>query len=189
MSNPQEEIDPQGAEATVRAAFGQVVNVRSIPTRAVTRIEIEIPIESHVEATRLLFGQDVFVMPASVESGEYGMVDGSLPATKTQRPHQAARNEAAPAAARPARLAGFGLRSSTDSLDILKWLGTRCREDGFQDWLGVRTEAAAVQKVRDLCGVESRSEIPQNRQARQAFLTRIFEPYRAAMQQSESSGG
>lgn len=174
----------------VRAAFGSVVNVRSIPTRGVTRIEIEIPIESHVEATRLLFDQDVLVMPANMQHlGHlgYGMIDtadatttsdaapGHEGCSRSSAPEPPSRF--APGAAAPApRIASLGRRD--DTLDILRWLGARCREESFQEWLGVRTEAAAIEVVRRVCGVRSRADIPTNPAARARFVERLLDPFR-----------
>lgn len=201
-----------------RVGYGNVVNIRSIPTRSVTRIEIELPIESHVEATRLLFGQDVLVMPVKLGPAQaYGMVsedahpDGNPaddgPASKADE-DDAAQGQGARATTPFAQLARttsvtnatnatsvttaarsprpMGLLRSGDQtqVDILRWLGARCREDAFQTWLGVRTEAAAIQAVRERCGVESRTQIPASPQRRQVFFRDIYHPYMASKRQA-----
>jgi hypothetical protein len=202
-----------------RVGYGNVVNIRSIPTRSVTRIEIELPIESHVEATRLLFGQDVLVMPVKLGPAQaYGMVsEGAHPdgnrgpadddpageadeddATQDQGTSattpfaQLARATSAASATtvtrspRPMGLLRSGDQPHTQpaQVDILRWLGARCREDAFQTWLGVRTEAAAIQAVRERCGVESRTQIPASPQRRQVFFRDIYHPYLASQRQA-----
>jgi hypothetical protein len=180
------------AQDSARVGYGNVVNIRSIPTRQVTRIEIELPIEAHVEATRLLFGQDVLVIPVKLGPTQaYGMVSGN----------EHAPSEGAPAPVRSSALAALatpatpfarssvraGLNQEHARLDIVRWLGARCREDAFQDWLGVRTEAAAVERVREMCGVSSRSEIPSSPALRQAFFRDIHGPFLAAQRQRQTS--
>jgi hypothetical protein len=175
----------------VRLAYGSVVNVRSIPTRSVTRIEVEIPIEAHVEATRILFGQDVLVMPARLP-GTYGMTTGLVPDVEpapsqemTPEPEADAQPPSRLAASQVARSAQGGIGPRLHEVDIIRWLGARCREDHFQDWLGARTEAGAIERVRQLCGVESRSHIPQTQAARQAFFSQIYTPYRSHLDTSD----
>lgn len=182
---------------TVRVAHGNVVNIKSIPTRGVTRIEIELPIEAHVEATRLLFGQDVLVMASSMPSGTpYGIVSsGTTPvaeagedAPSTSADSGAARGASAFSglARRPGERApserAQGERPSMlgrreDAVNIPKWLGIRCADASFQDWLEVRTEADAITKVRQICGVTSRSEITSNPMARDRFFREIYSPF------------
>lgn len=189
------------AQDSARVGYGNVVNIRSIPTRQVTRIEIELPIEAHVEATRLLFGQDVLVIPVKLGPTQaYGMVSGDEHAPSEGSPG-ACSAQSEPAARQDARapvrssslaaLASSSVRGSLRTtrlsqenarLDILRWLGARCREDAFQDWLGVRTEAAAVERVREICGVSSRSEIPSSPALRQVFFRDIHTPFLAAQQ-------
>lgn len=196
------------AQDSTRVGYGNVVNIRSIPTRQVTRIEIELPIESHVEATRLLFGQDVLVIPVKLGPTQaYGMVSENEHAPSESAPEACSAQSAppvrhsAPAAVHNSALAALA-RSATPSargsvraglsqeharLDIVRWLGVRCREDAFQDWLGVRTEAAAVERVREMCGVSSRAEIPSSPASRQVFFRDIHAPFLAAQKQRNTT--
>lgn len=174
------EVNQPTANDLVRVAFGNVVNVRTIASRQVTRIEIDLPIESHIEATQALFGKDVLVVPANLPAIDYGMTDGRGNACAKGSSSQPGRpmGQAGPAESpRPAR-SSLGAVRSEDTLDIVRWLGARCTEDDFQDWLGVRTEASAVAKVREICGVSSRADIPSDRVARETFFRQIYRPFR-----------
>lgn len=161
-------------EAPARVAHGNVVNVRTIPARSVTRVEIELPIEFHVEATSLLFGKDVLIVGVKLPKAiPYGITDGA-PGVDLQSARR-------PASARPpssvrAPVHG-GLGHIEDGVDIAKWLGARCTEEPFQIWLGVRTEAGAASKVRALCGVRSRADIARSPKARAAFFEKIHRPF------------
>lgn len=158
-----------------RVAHGNVTNVKPIPTRGVTRIEIELPIEAHVEATSLLFGKDVLIVCAKLEA-PYGITDGSVPKTEPPQPKIGLAGTAPrPIAAAPAQR--MGLARHEDSIDVVRWLGVRCSAEDFQNFLAVRNEAAAVAKVREVCGVESRAHIPGNPAARRAFFTQIYHPF------------
>lgn len=211
---------PLPAATPVRAAYGSVVNIRSIPSRSVTRIEIEMPIEAHVEATRVLFGRDVFVLPAAVQAQDastlpYGMTACGEPARSQAAGPAPGRAAGATSAARPsapatrqafaavtsvasAASADLASRSTTRStsrsenaapnpgtrpqpLDILVWLGARCREPRFQAWLGASGEEQAAAMVRQRCGVTTRSDIPVLKQARSDFFEHIYHPYRNAV--------
>jgi hypothetical protein len=197
------------AQDSARVGYGNVVNIRSIPTRQVTRIEIELPIEAHVEATRLLFGQDVLVIPVKLGPTQaYGMVSGDEQAPSEGAPgacsaqSDLAVRQGTPAPVRSSALAALATpatpfaRSSVRAslsqeharLDIVRWLGARCREDAFQDWLGVRTEAAAVERVREMCGVSSRSEIPSSPALRQVFFRDIHAPFLASQRRRGADG-
>lgn len=48
---------------------------------------------------------------------------------------------------------------------VSQWLGIRCAEPVFQEFLGVSNTEEAAQKVRDICGVKSRSEIEASPEA------------------------
>lgn len=181
--------DPKTASAAntpserVRVAHGNVVNVRPIHSRGVTRIEIELPIESHIEATSLLYGKDVLIMGVKLGAGAaYGITDGTLPGAGTDSTaggsSEGRATQSTPSAPGPSR---GGLHKHEDTLDIVRWLGVRCASADFQDWLQVRNEAAAVEQVRLTCGVQSRADIPKSPAARRAFIEKIYRPFIASV--------
>lgn len=57
------------------------------------------------------------------------------------------------------------------------WAALRCREPAFQAFLGVDDEAEAAEKVRQLCGVQSRSELDRDPEAAQRLHEIIRHPY------------
>lgn len=60
----------------VFAALGQATGVRAITSREVSAIQIEIPDEHHIAATRLFHGRDAFAMraPAGLQGQAYGVI-------------------------------------------------------------------------------------------------------------------
>lgn len=212
MPDPHKSTAANGASPSMaRVAFGSVVNVRPISSRAVTRIEIEIPIEAHIEATSLLYGKDVLIVPMTLPpTVPYGMADGAIPDVAEPGAAAHAASPEAPVSASSERtsaaspfsaLAGGKGRSSTttprasgtrspmlgrreDAIDIVRWLGIRCNDKDFRGWLGVSDEAAAAHRVRELCGVTSRKEISGSLPARRAFFEQIYKPFIAHVAQS-----
>lgn len=174
---------------SMRCAYGQVVNVRPIHSREVTRAEIELPIESHIILTQLLYGKQVVMIAVNLPGAQkYGVTEWG--AGGDAAPDQGAAGAGEPAAATPATSGTSGQRSGSAfglgrrrqgtgpvGVDVIRWLGARCKEAAFQEWLQVRTEAAAIERVRALCGVSSRSEIPTSDAAMLRFRRDIFEPY------------
>ncbi|MDO5686458.1 MAG: hypothetical protein Q4G42_03590 [Neisseria sp.] len=59
-----------------QAAYGRVVQVKDVPSQQVTRIIVELPIESHVRATQVFYGQDVLVVRGAVPNQPYGVHQG-----------------------------------------------------------------------------------------------------------------
>lgn len=57
------------------------------------------------------------------------------------------------------------------------WCALRCREPEFQRFLGVSREDEAAEKVRSICGVESRAELDTNAEAAARLHDRIRKPY------------
>ena len=60
---------------------------------------------------------------------------------------------------------------------LISSCGLLCREADFQSFLGVDSEDAAIQRVREQCGIKSRSEFRDNILARESFI-RIREEYK-----------
>jgi hypothetical protein len=57
------------------------------------------------------------------------------------------------------------------------WCALRCREPEFQRFLGVTNEQAAADKVRSVCGIESRAELDADAEAAQRLHDRIRKPF------------
>jgi hypothetical protein len=79
-------------DTILRGALGRCDLVKKIPSRQITQIIIELPIEYHVAATQLLDGQDVWVELAPDEvkiAGRYCVIDGG-PVMPQQAPKSAA---------------------------------------------------------------------------------------------------
>jgi hypothetical protein len=67
------------------------------------------------------------------------------------------------------------------------WCAMRCRESGFQNFLEVTSEAAAVDQVRKLCGVKSRSEFDSDPEAEQRLYQIIRIPFINFIQDQETA--
>lgn len=155
------------ANVDVVAVHGRVSGVRALPSRGVSIISVEVPEEAHVEVTQILYGRDVIVIPVVLgTTTPYGVSDGQgsvhtpNPRAKTASPHGLSSLIRLPA-----------------PLNLVKWVGARCSEDAFQDFLGVRNEAQAADSVRRTCGIETRKELETNAQAKRIFLEKIYHPF------------
>jgi len=160
-----------GAGADAPRIHGSVSIIRPVPSRRVTVIHIEIPDLYHVEVTNLLHGRDALVMPAALpRQTPYGVIP-PLGAAVTRPTVET------PPAAHPS--ASSMLSRGADRLVVTRWLGAQCASEAFQDFLGVRNEAQARNRVCEICGVDSRARIQGSPAALQAFQTEIYEPFRA----------
>lgn len=156
-------------------AFGEVVNVQQIRSRGVTRIEIEIPTESHVKATSLLFGKGALVIPwwnPEANVGPYGVRKlshffnaGSDAPGEFQRDIGAVR-----------RTSGFGATPYKKTCDYVQLAGITCRDDkDFWVVLGditgtnVECENDAVEALKSVLGIASRTELSHNQMSQIAF--------------------
>lgn len=140
-------------------AYGEVVNVRNIPSRGVTRIEIEIPIDFHVPATAMLFNKRAIVLPWQLDGIRvtYGI-------------HKLSDFYAKP----PAETTSTRSRSMFGTASPKNYVGlahSLCREPGFWKILEqataspVENEAAAAHALRAYLQITSRAELSINRQA------------------------
>lgn len=59
----------------MRWLYAECINVKLIPSKGVTRIEIEVPEEFHVSVTQALCRRQVVVMPAPDDKSPYGWRD------------------------------------------------------------------------------------------------------------------
>ncbi len=159
------------------ALLAHVAIVRPAPSRGVTILTLELPLDFHVDATTLLFGRDVLIapssLPPSVPLGPLAPNDDSV-----ERREPAARGAGDDSQPRAQRAPGSGLVPKGDDVQPARWLGIHCAEADFQGWLEVHNEGQAVARVRELCEVESRREIATNPRAKQLFLAQIYRPYR-----------
>lgn len=159
------QIPPAPPEEIRDMVYGEVVTVKPIPTRAVTQIVIEIPEEYHIQATTMLFRKNAFVfacadgtnMPFGVAKlGENGFQTQALPEKQTKRQNPIA----------------------DQSIDIVKWLAFRCREGDFQRFMECESEPQTIDKVREICQVESRADIPSNEAATEKFMEHIYTAFK-----------
>jgi hypothetical protein len=179
---------PALAPLPTGAILAHVAVVRPAPSRGVTILTLELPLEFHVAATSLLFGRDVLVLPSNLPATTpLGPLPDALDAAGGERAPEPA---AQPRATEPARQSGQTTNPSSaaprrpaltrrdDSVVPAQWLGIHCAESKFQDWLQVHNEAQAIERVREMCEVASRRELATNPQARHLFLTLIYNPFR-----------
>lgn len=80
-------------------------------------------------------------------------------------------------------------RVEGEGVDIVRWLGVRCKESEFQNFLGVRNEADAITRVRNLCEVDSRAQIPRSATSRALFFSLVYAPFLQAIGRGPSHGG
>jgi hypothetical protein len=59
------------------------------------------------------------------------------------------------------------------ALTPCRWTAMRCREAGFQRFLGVDSNEAAAARVRELCEVGSRAELDRDAAAQARWNERI----------------
>ena len=163
-------------------AFGRVVNIRTVPSRQVTQIVIEIPEEFHVQATSMLYNKDAFVLASSPTANvAYGIVPLDAMGQESPVTPQADADEAPASRSAAAPVHSGGLRHNVNPT---QWLAVQCSRAPFMDWLGVSSTSEAVDRVRSLCHVQSRKEISSNPAALQRFMTKIYLPFNRHMEQS-----
>lgn len=154
---------------SLKVAVGEVVNVKSIPSRGVTRIEIEVPLEAHVGATELLFGKPALVMAIAGKAGDLaaGSHYGVMPFNRAL--DMTRQSPATPTVAAGAAGMFGGARRS---IDYVGMAARACREGGgfwrvLENATGmpVASEAQAIVALRSTLGIESRSELATNNEA------------------------
>lgn len=157
-----------------------VAMVRPYPSRAISALSLEVPESHHVEVTNLLHGRDAVLFPVKLPpQSPLGILKlgqaspSALQATGSTR--RAPTNTLSSGAdqSKPSSL----LSRSGDQVNVTQWLGTKCATAQFQDFFGVRTEADAIKRVREICGVESRAHIRGNAFAMDAFRQHVFVPF------------
>ena len=186
-----------------------VAMVRPFPSRMISSLYLEVPDSHHIEVTNLLHGRDAILFPVKLPKAPLGiMKPGALPPSlEPSKGIPARKMSETPRLSGGSRSAGGGTAPSATgsappsgllgrhekTIVATRWLGIHCPTESFQDWLGVRNEAAARNKVCEMCGVSSRAEIHfrDNPAAFEAFLTKVFNPFDSILRQpaaAEHSG-
>lgn len=150
--------------------FGEVTTVRPVPSRGVTQIVIEIPSEAHIKATQLLFGRNAFIFAGEGVDLPFGVAvlkDGHYQSATAPKRTQSTATD--------------------DSLDITKWLGIRCKDADFQRFLQTDSYETTVDRVRDICQVDSRSDIQHIPEAKSRFLSQIYQPFNRYCREKHTS--
>ena len=62
------------------------------------------------------------------------------------------------------------------------WTVQRCREQAFQQFLGVDGEQAAAGRVKEVCEVESRADLDRDPIAKARWNKQIRQPYQQYLQ-------
>lgn len=162
-------------------AFGQVVNVRPIPSRGVTRIEIEVPSEYHVQATNLLFNRDALIVPSwwakGANVGPYritklGEFAGAGDDQGQHRTATVAQTTQTESTQTEQRATGFG---SMQPQDYVKKAAILCADPDFIETLSIESGVKinspedAADCLRMLLNVDSRAELRTDQAARKKF--------------------
>lgn len=190
------------------AIFGKVSQVRDYASLGLTRIIIDIPVEFHVNATAMLYGQDVLVTmaPKTMAGSPYGprrssgTEDPEPPIGSPERqPWQDRKNAAANAALDATATAKDGPMAKGGPLSELA--GQWCRLPAFQKWakvtfpdvakalpLATRPEQVAREIILQACGVLSRKELDHQDTAAMRFQELIRLPYMAHGAKEQASG-
>lgn len=153
----------------MKAAYGKVAQVKDIPSQQITRVVLELPIEFHVEATQLFYGQNCLltIAPSSIAMTGYGIHEPGKPLPPKEEP------------------------SKGGPLMVLA--GVWCKDPMFTKFLAQEHEsvfnAAEGQEmteegrnawcVRKICQVASRRDLDGNVQAKIIFDAEIRRPYAA----------
>lgn len=175
-----------------KVAFGQVVEVRQVRSRAVTQIIIEVDSHAHVAVTNLLFDKTALVIPFFSEEelkskniqAPYGVTTLSqfmakdTPGKTPPRPLHADREASAP---RPAGVSSMlGGRVDPDQpkmpANYAANAAILCEEPNFWRFLAVKTardvtsEDQAIHALRASLDIESRSVLNKDPEAATRFV-------------------
>jgi hypothetical protein len=177
----REDEAPEGVATDAGAILARAVTIRPVPSRGISIITIELPDEYHVYTTSLLFGGDALVVASSLPEGTpHGPRQASPP------PRRAAEGLGSPRTSSDHATRPRGLGKAEDQVNAARWLGIHCKEDEFQAWLGAHNEAQAIERVRKICGVASRSEIASDRAAQQRFISQLYHPFQKQQRQQRT---
>lgn len=167
----------------MRAIYGNIVNVRAIPSRQLTRIEIDIPVESFREAVEF-FGANVLVTVAPAEAPKtYGVIDSEhlgdpFDPVKTGEGDVGDVSQIATFTLNEREAGEIG-RSS----DTWRKLGPLCQSsitlgqtEAFRIFVAEQIDANGdvgdddvAEYIRSTCGVESRKQLDDDQEAAVKF--------------------
>ena len=168
------------------AIFAKAVQVRDYPSQGVSRIVLEVPVESHVAITGLLYGKDVLVTLAP-------------PAMKGPYGPRRAPDEDAPAEPIAIVEAPPSLKARSPKGGPLSQLaGQWCKDPRFHEFLrnrfadtwrasrgrypdGGKPEDVARDCLYELCDVPSRAELDSDGKAKRFFNDQIRTPFAAEL--------
>jgi hypothetical protein len=91
--------------------------------------------------------------------------------------NQLSDGEIVPMPGQPGRATVKPASPVSNELNIVQWLGIKCKEANFQRFLGCSSDGQTVDKVRDICQVGSRADIPFSEEAKRLFMEHIYQPY------------
>lgn len=164
-----------GDASEVRFVHGHVFDVRAMRSKGITLISIEVPESAHVEVTQMLYGRDVLIFPVDLgHQTNYGVVVGRGNTVHTKNPVAKSVVKAS-TVVYPSRFESM-IRPAK-AFDPVRWCAIRCGEAEFQEFLGVHSADAAADEVRQICEIDSRSELSTNPRARLEFMEKIYKPY------------
>lgn len=169
----------------MKAVLGRVANIKSFPSMGIARLEVEVPIESYVDAVGLLFGQDALITVASPELkdqlGRYGVHDAESGVdTPVAGDSEAAQQEAVVPSGQTETHAGKENAHDGIQGSLTKLAGILCKNPDFwtflnnydaNHWLGGKcaSEDEAAGYVRKYCRIDSRRDIDASEDAATAF--------------------
>lgn len=145
----------------MKAVYAVVDTVKPVPSRNVSIIQLEVPMEDHVAITELLFGKTALVVPMSLDGvRRYGVQDTDNPIAEPREKR---------------------------GKPIASLLGRWCKSASFWEWLNtqewstpvrpVDDEHCAVLLMHDVLDVSSRAEIDGDPRAEHDFHELIRRPY------------
>jgi hypothetical protein len=154
------------SDDVIVAVHAHVVQVRDFKGLGVTRITLEIPIEHFVNATAMLYEQDVIVTraPPGMKGSPYGLRRGDEPPPQDER-------------------------ESTKGGPLSELAGMWCRSSEFQKWMrkahkSTWAESSAKdpeQIARDVilrcCEIKSRRELDHDAKAARVFNDAFRAPF------------
>jgi len=157
---------------------GTFADMRSVKSRSVVVLHIEVPIERAADVVAM-FG---FPQPGA----EIAVAVARLVAKPTPAAQAPAAGKPAPEPPTPARE-----RTPWDAMTLAQQAGMLCAEAEFQRYLGVGTPDEAKRAIYDTCVIRSRRELDQDEAAAGAWR-RMAKGYRdwqrdlVGQQQAES---
>lgn len=175
----------------MKAVLGRVANIKSFPSMGIARLEVEVPIESYVDAVGLLFGQDALITVAGPELkdqlGRYGVHDAAEKETVREAEdgplHEPEMGSAQDSSAvRDGHGAAVLQEHDAGAQPLAKLAGILCKNPDFWRFLSnhnidywrpgrCSSEDDAARYIRDHCHIDSRRELDTDQEAASDFHT------------------